>query len=155
MGAYRLAGLEPPRDYGYVEVNRQLRALHLSLFADLTGRLHATGATVTHDAATNLLLINGEYTATLTLSRCRHTAAGSPRWLVRLDRGLAPDITILARMGADNSRPEDYYLLPVMDVEAPRLLLCECNGARLDTYQFDSLDHFTTLAARRRIEVAA
>ncbi len=155
LGAYRRAGLEPPRDYSFVEVNRQLRALHVSLFADVTGRLHATGATVTHDAATDLLLINGEYTAILALSRCRQTAAGSLRWLVRIDRALAPDITILARMDAANSRPADYYLLPVMDIEVPRLLLCESNGACLDTYQFDSLDHFTALAARRRIEVAA
>jgi hypothetical protein len=42
-----------------------------------------------------------------------------------------------------------------MDVEAPRLLLCECNGARLDTYQFDTLDYFTALAARRALEEVA
>jgi len=42
-----------------------------------------------------------------------------------------------------------------MDIESPRLLLCEENGAYLDTYQFDSLDYFALLAARHRIEVAA
>ena len=56
-------------------------------------------------------------------------------------------MTILARMDAANAAPADYYLLPTMDLEAPRILLCECNGASLDTYQFDSLDDFTTLAA--------
>jgi hypothetical protein len=110
---------------------------------------------VARDAATDLLLINGEYTATVLLSRCRQTAAGSLRWLVRMDQRLAPDITILARMDAANGCPVDYYLLPIMDVAAPRLLLCECNDASLDTYQFDSLDYFVTLAARRAIEVAA
>jgi DNA invertase Pin-like site-specific DNA recombinase len=155
LQAYRLAGLEPGRDHGHVEVNRALRALHPGLVDDLVGRLHAAGATVTRDAATDLLLINGEYSATVVLSRCRQTAAGSLRWLVRIDRGLAPDVTILARMDAANGRPVDYYLLPLMDVEAPRLLLCESNGACLDTYQFDTLDYFVTLAARRAIEVAA
>jgi hypothetical protein len=155
LQAYRLAGLEPGRDYAHVEVNRALRALHPGLVDDLVGRLQAAGAAVTRDAATGLLLINGEYSASVVLSRCRQTAAGSLRWLVRMDRRLAPDITILARMDAANGRPADYYLLPLMDVEAPRLLLCESNGAWLDTYQFDTLDYFITLATRRALEEVA
>ena len=58
-------------------------------------------------------------------------------------------------MDAANNRPADYYLLPIMDIATPRLLLCESNGAHLDTYQFDTLDFFVTLAARCQIEVAA
>jgi hypothetical protein len=153
LRAYRLAGIEPDRDYRYVEANRKLRALHPQLVADVAARLDAAGATVARDPASGLLLINREFSAAMVLSRCRHTPAGSPRWLVRIDQRLAPDITILVRMDAAN-RPADYYLLPVMDV-APRLILCESNGAYLDTYHFDSLDYFATLSARRRIEVAA
>jgi DNA invertase Pin-like site-specific DNA recombinase len=155
LAAYRLAGIEPDRDYRYVDANRALRALHPSLVEDLTRRLGEVGATVAHDEATDRLLINGEYTAGVVLSRCRRTAAGSLRWLVRIDQRVAPDVTVLVRMDADNCRPADYYLLPVMDLPAPRVLLCECNGAHLDTYQFDTLDHFAALAARRRIEEAA
>jgi DNA invertase Pin-like site-specific DNA recombinase len=155
LRAYRLAGVEPGRDFRYVEVNRELRALYPRLVTDVTGRLGAAGATVSRDEATGLLLINGEFTAQMALSRCRETPAGSLRWLVQLDRRLAPDITILARMDAANAAPADYYLLPVMDVAAPRLLLCESNGAHLDTYQFDSLDYLAALSARRKIEVAA
>ena len=55
----------------------------------------------------------------------------------------------------DNRHPIDYYLLPIMDIAAPKLLLCESNGAHLDTYQFQSLDYFAQLAARAKIEVAA
>lgn len=97
------------------------------------GRLGAAGATLLRDEATDLLLINEEYSATLVLSRCRPTPVGTPRWLVRIDQHLAPDITILACMDAANGRPADYYLLPVMDADVPRLLLCGSNGARLDT----------------------
>ena len=107
------------------------------------------------DERTELLLINGEYTAMLVLSRCRSTPAGALRWLIEINQRLTPDITILARMDAANSRPADYYLLPIMDIERPRLLLCETNGVYLDTYQFDNLDYFTALARRRAIEVAA
>ena len=37
----------------------------------------------------------------------------------------------------------------------PKLILCETNGAYLDTYQFDTLDYFTTMAKREKIEVVA
>lgn len=154
LEAYRRAGLEPNRDYRYVEINRGLRSLHPGLVTDLMRRLDGAGATVSHDATSDLLLINGQYSANVVLSRFRRTQAGSPRWFVRIDQRVAPDITVLVRMAADNARPADYYLLPLMDIDAPRLLLCETNGAHLDTYQFDTLDYFAALAARRRIEVS-
>lgn len=107
------------------------------------------------DLGTGFLMINQEYSAFVTLSRCRATAAGSLRWLIKLDQKLAPDITILVRMDPTNQCPNDYYLLPIMDVETPKLLLCESNGAYLDTYQFKSLNYFTEIAARHELEVAA
>jgi DNA invertase Pin-like site-specific DNA recombinase len=154
LKAYRLAGFEPTRDYQYVEINQNLRALYPQLVADVVQRLDTAGARVTRDANSDLLLINGEYSAAMVLSRCRQTNAGSLRWLLQVKEGLAPDITILVRMDAANVRPVDYYLLPIMDIEAPRLLLCEENGAWMETYQFDTLDHFAAMASRRKIEVA-
>jgi hypothetical protein len=150
-----LIGFDPGRDYSYLEINRTLRVLYPQLVEDIVRRLGANGASVTRDAVTDLLLINGEYSAIMVLSRCRQTSTGSLRWLIQIDQRLIPDITILVRMDSANSRPVDYYLLPIMDIESPRLLLCESNGAHLDTYQFNNLDHFTAIAARRRIEVAA
>ena len=61
-------------------------------------------------------MINGEYTASMVLSRCRQTATGLLRWLVRIDQTFVPDITILVRMDATNQQPADYYLLPIMDI---------------------------------------
>jgi DNA invertase Pin-like site-specific DNA recombinase len=155
LQAYRLAGYDPGRDYRYIEINRDLRKLYPQLVADVMCRLDAVGATVTQDRNSDLLLINGEYSATMVLSRCRQTPAGSLRWLIRINQRIAPDITILVRMDPANEQPADYYLLPIMDIDAPRLLLCETNGAHLDTYQFDSLDFFATLSARSKIVVAA
>lgn len=155
LKAYQLAGYSPSRDFDYVDVNRRIRAAQSPLVSDLVNRLMQIGATVSRDANSGLLLINGEYSAALVLSRCRQTSGGSLRWRVEFDGRVAPDITILGRMDEANERPVDYYLLPVMDVTCPRLMLCETNGAFLDTYLFDTLDFFTTLAARQRIEVAA
>jgi len=86
----------------------------------------------------------------MVLSRCRQTKAGSFRWLINIEQAVAPDITILVRMDAQNESASDYYLLPIMDISTPRLMLCESNGAHLDTYHFDSLEYFTTLAKRQR-----
>jgi DNA invertase Pin-like site-specific DNA recombinase len=155
LRAYQLAGYQPDRDYRYLEINRALGRLRPQLFDDVLRQLGAAGAHVTRDLATDLLLINGEYTASMALSRCRQTAAGLLRWMVRFDRTLIPDITILVRMDPANQQPADYYLLPIMDIALPKLLLCETNGAHLDTYQFDNLDYFTTMAKRSKIEVSA
>lgn len=153
--AYRLAGFVPDRDYEYVAINRNLREMHPRLVDDVVQRLDAAGASVTRDADTDLLLINGEYSASMVLSRCRQTQAGSLRWLIKIDERVAPDITILVRMDATNESATDYYLLPLMDIESNRLLFCETNGAYLDTYQFDSLEYFAALSARHKIEIAA
>ena len=155
LEAYRQAGYAPDRDFGFVEINRRLRSTHPTLLSDLVGRLNGIGATVSQDASSGLLTINGEFSAVLVLSRCRQTTAGSLRWSIQFNQRFVPDITILVRMDAANERPADYYLLPVMDIQMPRLLLCETNGAFLDTYQFDTLDYFTELTHRHRIEVAA
>lgn len=154
LQAYRLAGYDPGRDYEYIEINRDLRKLYPNLVADVMRRLDAVGAKVTQDHTTDLLLINGEYSASMVLSRCRQTPTGSLRWLIKINQRIAPDITILVRMDPENEQPSDYYLLPIMDIETPRLLLCETNGAHLDTYQFETLDYFASLAARRKIVVA-
>jgi hypothetical protein len=123
--------------------------------ADVMRRLDAVGAKVTRDATSDLLLINGEFSASMVLSRCRETPAGSLRWLIQINRRLAPDVTILVRMDSANAQPTDYYLLPIMDIEAPRLLLCETNGVQLDTYQFDNLDYLAEMATRSKIEEVA
>ena len=151
--AYKLAGYTPDRNYEHIEINRSLRKLHPHLVEEVMQRLNAVGATVTRDSTTDLLLINGEYSASMVLSRCRETRAGSLRWLIKIDEHIAPDITILVRMDPSNKQATDYFLFPIMDIDAPRLLLCEANGAYLDTYQFDNLNYFARLAARDRIEV--
>ena len=60
--------------------------------------------------------MNGEFTASLVVARCRRTESGSLRWSIRLDTGLAPDITVAARMDEENSLDPDYYLLPAIDI---------------------------------------
>lgn len=153
--AYRLIGYTPERDYEYVEINRHLRKMHPEIVSDTVSQIEKIGGEVEQDDESDLLLINDEFTASIVLSRCRQTGAGSMRWLVHLDQSLRPDITVVVRMCPTNDSVTDYYLLPWIDLCGSRLSLSSGNGASLDTYRFDDLTYFWALARRCRIEVAA
>jgi DNA invertase Pin-like site-specific DNA recombinase len=150
--AYRLAGFEPERDFSYVEINRRLRHLHPTLMDDTVQRLEAVGASIKPGGDDRLLLVNGEYTASLVLSRCWQTPTGALRWIIRFGKERLPDITIMVRMNPANDEPSDFYLLPLLDVRTPALRLGQYNAAYVDAYRFQSLDGFAQLALRTRIE---
>jgi DNA invertase Pin-like site-specific DNA recombinase len=155
LRAYQLIGYTPQRDHSFIEINRQIRAYHRTQVEAMIGELQSAGAIVTADAATDLLNVNGEFTASLILARCRELGAGNLRWLLRLDTSLAPDITIAARLQPGNQAILDYYLFPSIDQLAERLRLAPDNGLLLDVYRFENLTFFFQLAHRRRIEEAA
>ncbi len=153
MRAYELVGYTPDRDYAFVEINRALRRMHPALVAETIASIEALGGRVVRDVETDILTINGEFTASLVLSRCARTESGGHQWTVRLDESLRPDITIVVRMDATNEAALDYYLLPALDVRSPSVRLHEDNGIFLDAFRFDSLDYFIGMA--ERAEVAA
>ena len=153
--AYQLVGYTPERDYQFIETNRQLRLMHPKVIEETIGRMRQLGAVVTVDSSTDVLTVNSEFTASIAISRCRLTEHGACRWLIRLDSGLKPDITIAIRMDADNRDPFDYYLFPRIDLDAAKLTLAEENGVSLDTYRFDTLDFLVGMAGRAKIPEAA
>jgi hypothetical protein len=155
VSAYRLVGYDPGIDYCFIEINRRLRKEHTALLGSVIGQIAELGATVERDEATDLLHLNGELTVSIVL--CRHllTPAGASRWVIRLDAGLKPDITVAVRMDASNARIRDYYLLPGIDMTWERLRLAEDNGVYLDCYRFDTLDALLALAERSRLQEAA
>lgn len=155
LRAYALVGFAPQHDYQYLETNRRLRQLHPSVLAMVMDGIRSTGGSVVPDDDTDLLTINGEFTASIVVVRCFQTVGGSHRWKVRLDTQLNPDITVVARMGAENEHPKDYYLLPRLDMRSAVLRLAEYNGLSLDAYRFDDLTPFYRMAARRPLRNAA
>lgn len=151
--AYRLAGFAPDHDYGFVEINRRLRTAYPRLLDDLIQDLETVGASVEHDGDSNLLAINGIYTASMLLSRCSQTPGGANRWSVAART--PADVVIVVRMDPANEQPSDYYLIPRFGIDLARLQLREHNGARIDTYRFESLAFFLGMAALRPIGGAA
>lgn len=155
LRAYQLVGFTPDRDYRYIDVNRGLRRMYPEIVTEFIAGVERVGGTVERSPSTDLLTINGEFTVSLVIVRCRQTQAGSLRWHIRLDTGLLPDITVAVRMNALNQVPLDYYLLPRLDMSLPRLRLAEDNGVSLDSYRFDTLEAFYELATRQGLmEVA-
>lgn len=155
LRAYELVGFSTGRDYRYIETNRFLRSLHPGIVADTIAAIEAEGGAVARDPATDLLTINGEFTASLVIVRCLETGAGALRWKIRFDAGLRPDITIAVRMNRGNREVLDYYLLPRIDVAAAKLRMAEENGLYLDAYRVDTLGPFFRLSARVPIRRAA
>jgi hypothetical protein len=154
--AYQLIGYSPSRDYRFIEINRALRAMHPTVVAETIAGIEAAGGAVERDQETDLLLVNGEFTASLVISRCFTLPGGALRWKIRLDTGLHPDISIAVRMDHANERARDYYLLPWIDVgREAKLRLAEENGSLVDTYRFDSLEPLFYLASRHALGMAA
>ncbi|MBW1723974.1 MAG: recombinase family protein [Deltaproteobacteria bacterium] len=153
--AYRLVGYTPDRDYQYIRINRFLRKYHKRIIDEVINQIKDLGGMVVRDDKTDLLLINNEFTTSIVVARCWQTPAGSLRWLIRLDTGLAPDITVALRMDTANQTPIDYYLLPIIDIEMGRFRLAEDNGANIDTYRFENLEFFFCMAEHVKIWMAA
>ncbi len=153
--AYETVGFTPDRDYRYLEVNRFLRRLHPDIVAQTESQIAHLGGLVWRDPATDLLDINGEFTASLVLARCQLHDGNNARWKIRFDTSLVPDITVAVRLDHANRAPLDYYLLPRLDFGQPRISLAERNPAQFECYRFDTLDYFYGMAERLRLRRAA
>ncbi|PTR03805.1 DNA invertase Pin-like site-specific DNA recombinase [Paraburkholderia sp. GV068] len=148
LRTYDLIGYTPARDYRYVETNRRLRELHPEVVSLAEQAMAATGARVERDAMSGLLWVNEEFKVSLALSRCRPTAAGSNRWIIRFDNALRPDITIAVRMEFDAKSIRDYYLLPRIDVSSDMVRLGDHNDFGFEAYRYDDLSMLCHLARR-------
>ncbi|VWC50858.1 recombinase [Burkholderia lata] len=148
LRTYDLIGYLPSRDYRYVEINRQLRRLHPQIVAQAIQAMTEAGADVVKDARSDLLWVNDEFRVSLVLSRCRPTAVGSNRWVIRFDNALLPDITVAARMEFDAKSIRDYFLLPAVELRVDMVRLQDYNDFGFEAYRFDDLDVLRQLGRR-------
>lgn len=153
--AYQLVGFTPDRDYRFLEINRALRRMHPEVVAQTERRIADLGGHVSRDPATEMLDVNREFTASIVLARCKSLDNGGRRWKVRFDTSLQPDITVAVRLDEANEQAVDYYLLPRLDLGAPRLSLFEHNPVELESYRFETLDYLYAMAERTRVRWAA
>ena len=156
LRAYGMIGYLPTRDYRYLETNRVLRQMHPDIVAETVQGVQRIGGSAQLDPQTDLILVNGEVSLSIVVARCHVTNAGSRRWKIRLDAGLAPDITVAVRLDAGNRKAQDYYLLPWLDVGGnARIRMAEDNGMDIDAYRTDDLNPLYHLLRRHHIARAA
>ena len=153
--AYQQVGFAPDRDYSYIDINRALRAMHPEVVQETIDGILLAGGSVQRHPATDLLLVNEEFSVSIVIVRCAQTPAGSLRWHIRFDTGLAPAITVAVRMDEGNRARLDYYLLPSTDMFLPRLRLAERNGISIDAYCYTNLDPLFAMAERMKLKEAA
>ncbi|MCY1314314.1 hypothetical protein D9M70_649400 [compost metagenome] len=94
------------------------------------------------------MTVNHELLISLVLCRCQVSLAGSKRWMIRIDLGLGPDLTIAVRMAEGEASALDYYILPTVEMTTPRLRLAESNPSSLEMYRFETLDVLAELSRR-------
>lgn len=150
--AYSLIGWSPGRDYTFLEINRNIRAMHKPLVDSMIEQLRTNQASVFHDEKTELLTVNDEYTVSLVLARCRTTHSGNKHWTVRFDSAYQPDITIAARLNAENESITDYYIVPRIADAGESMRLTDHNPLSLDVFRFEDLSFFSTIAKRVSVE---
>ena len=153
--AYQLVGFTPDRDYRFLEINRALRRMHPEVVSQTERRIADLGGHVSRDPATEMLNVNREFSASIVLARCKTLDNGGRRWRVRFDTSLQPDITVAVRLDEANQQAIDYYLLPRLDLGAPRISLFEHNPIEFESYRFETLDYLYAMAERTRVRWAA
>jgi DNA invertase Pin-like site-specific DNA recombinase len=155
LRAYKLIGYIPDRDYRYIEINRDIRSLYPTIIKSLIGGFEASGGQVSRDPASQLLIINDEFSLSVVIARSIETCGGFLRWRIRLDTGLLPDMSVAVRLDRSNRTPLDYYIFPSIDLTQSKLRLAEDNSFDLDAYRFDSLEFLYSLAEREMFGEAA
>lgn len=154
LRAYKLVGYTPSRDYAYVEINRALREMHPTIVEHMSSQIQAAGGHVQPHGDKGLLLVNGEFTASLVIAPCKPTPGGAMRWRVRFDTSLQPDVTVVTRLSPDLV-PYDYYVLPSLDFSPEALPTLDRNGLWLDLYRTEDLHNFYALAGREPLKEIA
>ena len=101
------------------------------MIAQIIEGINRTGGKVTEDSS-NRLLINGEFSISVMVVRCRETPAGFMRWTIRLDRSQFADVTIAVRMNRLNNAARDYLILPTSCMNGNVIRVAEHNGIALD-----------------------
>jgi len=151
INAYQLIGYTPEKDYSYLIINQKLREIHSSEIKKIHDYLALQNVDIATD---NLLTVNNNLKISVVPSRCKAMKSGRLRWIVRLERSLKPDISIVMRMNNSNTEVVDYYILPHLEKIENMLDLKESNSFLLELFRFDDLQILMNLLSPYPMRVA-
>ncbi|MFT4273937.1 MAG: recombinase family protein [Pantoea sp.] len=139
LNAYKLIDYTPERDYQYLEINSYLRKKHCDIVNKIQNEIISSELMI---LGNKLISVNKALSFSIVLSRCKKTSLNKHRWVVRLDRSLNPEISIIARMNSLNTEPVDYYILPSIELIEQELKLKDNNNILFEMYRFDDIKPF-------------
>ncbi|EOA2960729.1 MULTISPECIES: recombinase family protein [Enterobacterales] len=139
LNAYKLIDYTPERDYQYLEINSYLRKKHCDIVKKIKNEILSSEVKILEN---KLITVNKALNFSIVLSRCKKIGSNRHRWIVRLDRSLNPEISIIARMNSLNTEPIDYYILPSIDFFENELKLKDNNNLLFEMYRFDDIKPF-------------
>ena len=114
--AYKLAGLDIPQAFSYVESRRALREIRSALFVQANDLIVAAGGTTTVAIGKDMLMVNSAITLKITAVRCQKEGA-SNRWRFRASLADGADFVIAAKLDSSNRTVLDYYLMRMADYD--------------------------------------
>ncbi|BAN98232.1 recombinase [Plautia stali symbiont] len=139
LNAYKLIDYTPERDYQYIEINSYLRKKHGDIVNKIKNEILSSEVKISEN---KLVTVNRALSFCIVLSRCKKTGLNKHKWIVRLDRSLNPEITIVARMNSLNTEHVDYYILPSIEFLEHELKIKDNNNLLFEMYRFDDIKPF-------------
>ena len=139
LNAYKLIDYTPERDYQYLEINSYLRKKHSDIVNKIQNEIISSEVKILEN---KLISVNKALSFSIVLSRCKKTGLNKHRWVVRLDRSLNPEISIIVRMNSLNTEPVDYYILPSIEFLEHELKIKDNNTLLFEMYRFDDIKPF-------------
>ena len=150
-GAYKLIGYDRTQSYRFLDVRKRLRAILEEVVQAITTTIEQSGGSAVRQDGLGPIRVNGEFTVSIAVARCRRTPYGYPRWLAPVERGAVPDLKVAVRMNPDNQTIRDYLIAPANEVDGKPLNLVLNKGLAFNAFFFKSLDPLFALAARNAI----
>ena len=147
--AYHAVGYTPDRDYSYIELNRLVREMHSEIIDSILAQARRKGLDFN---GFDRIMINGEISLSVIISRCRASPNGLASWILKFERRNLPDFTIAVRLNPDNVTVKDYYVISKYDMDLFDKKLGEKNGLLMDTFRYDDIEWFYTLFERKELQ---
>ena len=149
LRAYELIGYVPDRNYRFKEAVKARRIVRPDLVRNIIFGIEQLGGSVRFDEANDLLIINGEFTASISFA---WRSVNRPQWRAWLQMPSRPDVIVAVRMDPENRHPIDCYLLTERGAPLRMVRSGRRHFTTLDDDRFRSLDVFYRLCARTAID---
>ncbi len=150
--AYHAVGYTPDRDYSYIELNRFVRKMHSDIIDSVLAQARERG--LDFDGF-DRIMINGEISLSVIISRCRASPNGLTSWMLKFERRDIADFTIAVRLNQDNITVKDYYVISKYDMDLFDKKLGEKNGLLMDTFRYDDIEWFYAMFERKELQEEA